>query len=911
LASNTGVDSGLKTTDGHAISLFNDGHGHIIGVYDADNNGITAGDKVAFALHVDAATGQVAVAQYVSLQHPDTHSNDEGIALGAGSVSVTVTATDGDGDHVTQSADISQTVVFEDDGPKVLSGHAAPVTIDEDDIFSPWSQGTSPYDGSGDGSGTEFPLGAAIASGSLNGLVDFGADGPAAGGGFGFTGTAAADLTAIGLSSKGAELSWMVQGNTLVGFADSNHNGAYNPFGDRTVMTVTLNASSGAFVVRQFDQLDHVAPPAGTSDQNTALQTHLGSGSVAGIDLGSVFQAKDGDGDTVTLTGKATVTVVDDVPQVFIAATGVSVVHDETAGNQNDDTNSASVAHQFDSLGLGAASLGYAHGNLPVVLFGSLPGTDEPRAAVLSLAVAAPGTDSGLKTTDGHEISLFKEGNLIVGRVDNANGTANPGGAIAFAVSVDQTGHISTAQYLSLQHPLAGNGSGGSYNEPVNLSDKINAVVTVTDFDGDTVSQSLAIGAKIVFEDDGPKVLSGHAAPVTIDEDDIASLLSQGTSPYDGSGDGSGTEFPLGAAIASGSLNGLVDFGADGPAAGGGFGFTGTAAADLTAIGLSSKGAELSWMVQGNTLVGFADSNHNGAYNPFGDRTVMTVTLNASSGAFVVRQFDQLDHVAPPAGTSDQNTALQTHLGSGSVAGIDLGSVFQAKDGDGDTVTLTGKATVTVVDDVPQVFITATGVSVVHDETAGNQNDDTNSASVAHQFDSLGLGAASLGYAHGNLPVVLFGSLPGTDEPRAAVLSLAVAAPGTDSGLKTTDGHEISLFEEGNLIVGRVDNANGTANPGGAIAFAVSVDQTGHISTAQYLSLQHPLAGNGSGGSYDEPVNLSGKINAVVTVTDFDGDTVSQSLAIGAKIVFDDDGPKVTAVAATGVTVALDETATT
>ncbi|TPK51724.1 DUF5801 repeats-in-toxin domain-containing protein, partial [Mesorhizobium sp. B2-5-2] len=346
LASNTGVDSGLKTTDGHAISLFNDGNGHIIGVYDANNNGVTATDKVAFALHVDAATGQVAVAQYVSLHHPDTSSNDEGIALGAGSVSVTVTATDGDGDHITQSADISQTIVFEDDGPKVLSGHAAPVTIDEDDIASLLSQGTSPYDGSGDGSGTEFPLGAAIASGSLNGLVDFGADGPAAGGGFGFTGTAAADLTAIGLSSKGVELSWAMQGNTLVGFVDSNHNGAYNGLSDRTVMTVTLNASSGAFVVRQFDQLDHVAPAAGTSDQNTALQTHLGSGSVAGIDLGSVFQAKDGDGDTVTLTGKATVTVVDDVPQVFITATGVSVVHDETAGNQNDDTSSASVAHQ-------------------------------------------------------------------------------------------------------------------------------------------------------------------------------------------------------------------------------------------------------------------------------------------------------------------------------------------------------------------------------------------------------------------------------------------------------------------------------------------------------------------------------------------------------------------------------------
>ncbi len=116
LANNTGVDSGLKTTDGHEISLFNEG-GLIVGRVDNADGTANAAGAAALALHIDAGTGQVAVAQFVSLQHPDTTSNDEGISLAAGSVSVTVTATDGDGDHVSQSADISQTVVFEDDGP--------------------------------------------------------------------------------------------------------------------------------------------------------------------------------------------------------------------------------------------------------------------------------------------------------------------------------------------------------------------------------------------------------------------------------------------------------------------------------------------------------------------------------------------------------------------------------------------------------------------------------------------------------------------------------------------------------------------------------------------------------------------------------------------------------------------------
>ena len=102
-------------------------------------------------------------------------------------------------------------------------------------------------------------------------------------------------------------------------------------------------------------------------------------------------------------------------------------------------------------------------------------------------------------------------------------------------------------------------------------------------------------------------------------------------------------------------------------------------------------------------------------------------------------------------------------------------------------------------------------------------------------------------------------------------MSIALAingGAGTDSGLKTTAGLEISLFLENGLIIGRVDNANGTSNASGQIAFAVALDQNGGMSVAQYLSLKHPIAGDGSNNSHDEPVNLGNLVKVVLTATD-------------------------------------------
>ena len=56
------------------------------------------------------------------------------------------------------------------------------------------------------------------------------------------------------------------------------------------------------------------------------------------------------DGDSVSLSGKFTVTITDDVPHADIDLRGGSVTVDETPGNQADDTTSSSVRNLFAAL---------------------------------------------------------------------------------------------------------------------------------------------------------------------------------------------------------------------------------------------------------------------------------------------------------------------------------------------------------------------------------------------------------------------------------------------------------------------------------------------------------------------------------------------------------------------------------
>ncbi len=257
-------------------------------------------------------------------------------------------------------------------------------------------------------------------------------------------------------------------GDTLVAYVN-NAFGGYQPLIDRTVFTLSLDHTTGAFQFKLYDQLDHVAPAPGTADHNTDLQGP--NGPVSGLDFGSLIVATDGDGDTVTLNGKLTIEITDDIPKITsFFETGDAVTIDETAGQQSNDTTLSLVSHQFDHVtnvghdpDMGNAPQ-FAANVAPIVAGSYVSGADDSAHAVLSLTISANGADFGLTTTDGHHIYLFNENGIIVGRIDGDGGGVAAGGSAAdvaaFAISINQFGQISVAQYLSIHN-----------NDPTNPND--------------------------------------------------------------------------------------------------------------------------------------------------------------------------------------------------------------------------------------------------------------------------------------------------------------------------------------------------------------------------------------------------------------------------------------------------------
>ncbi|MCJ8237261.1 DUF5801 domain-containing protein (plasmid) [Rhizobium sp. SSM4.3] len=790
--------------------------------------------------------------------------------------------TDFDGDSVVLKGAFSVTI--RDDVPE-LSGAKISRTVDEDDIRTSQSLGTSPADGQGDGSWTGGPgqngYGGAFIDGSLAGLVKGGADDTVK---FSFVDEDAARdaLEALGLKSKGQELSYDIRDGVLYAFDNAGpHQGVSYDNGDRLVFKLTLG-ENGSYTFELVDQLDHDTGKG----QNTDLQDGLPRGDVEAIDFGSIIKVTDFDGDSVVLKGAFSVTIRDDVPEAVARNTSATLVVDETSGQQNDDLGySLSLFNTVANKGTDPNMAAQYARQTNFVAADIDGGADDDVKVDWSLKLnGSNGLASGLMTTEGRSIMLFLEGDLIVGRYDSpsdGNTSVNSSDPAAFALHLSDNGTLSLVQYVSIRHDDPADhdehndaADGNLSTVLQTLAGKINAVLTVTDFDGDKAVSEIAIGDRIQFEDDGP-VASGAAVTKTADEDDLYNAQSQGTSP---DGDSELALLGLGfAATVRGSIGSVVNFGADGAAAGGGYLLAANAAATMMTLGLESKGGDLSYQVFGNAILAYVNGGNSAAFDSIFDRPVFSLELDPQTGDFVYRQYDQLDHVAGGA----ENTAL--HSASGSLTGIDFGAIIDAKDGDGDTVNLTGKLTINVVDDVPEVAIW-TDRTVTIDETDYRQNDDTTSQTVAAQFAGVLRVGSDIDMLQSPIfakdDVVDLSYVTGADENVTKSLTLQI--DNAASGVQTTSGQDIVLFLEGGLVVGRVGGAQGVA------AFAIAIDSDGGVSVAQYMSLKHPNTGNA-----DEGIDLTGKISAVFSVKDFDGDTVTKSVSIGNKIVFEDDGPTV------------------
>jgi T1SS-143 domain-containing protein len=193
----------------------------------------------------------------------------------------------------------------------------------------------------------------------------------------------------------------------------------------------------------------------------------------------------------------------------------------------------------------------------------------------------------------------------------------------------------------------------------------------------------------IEFYDDGPNA-NGTAQTDTVDEDGAPLSAGNPGGPSDVTADSRET----------GTVTGIFNAGADGLKT---FSLS-SLAADIAGLpALTSQGGTVLYNVTGNTLTAYVEvSNANGAgYNATDDREVFTLALSGTNNAtYTFVLLDQIDHAAPPAGTSVENNLT-----------LNLGSILRVQDNDNDPATAAAnKLVITLNDDSPVIDAGATNI---------------------------------------------------------------------------------------------------------------------------------------------------------------------------------------------------------
>ncbi|MGO4352362.1 DUF5801 repeats-in-toxin domain-containing protein [Rhizobium sp. RAF36] len=903
--------SGLFTTEGREIFLFKEGD-LIVGRYDVNGGTVTntGHDPAAFAISI-GNDGKVSVVQYVSLQNPDTLNADDQVAIKNGAVSATVTVKDGDGDTATASADISQQIRFQDDGPTIVVAGRNPffgVTADEtsgtqsdDQNSSSVFAGVANTGDDADRAGSAPLAYAQSQFGAISDVTAFGTDGAAK------IGAKAYSLTVVngtdsGLTTtEGKHIYLFMEGGIVVGRIGDTAEAAA---GGKAAIAVAIDAATGKVSTVEYLSLHH--GDAGSLNEAVA---------VADGSIRAVLTVTDGDGDKASASADISsgIQFRDDGPVVSLASSGVTVVTDESIGAQADDAGflkSLQLAGLFSgihdagndpqTLGIPVAFAQSASAVVtPSINFGA-DGAAVSGSVVYSLSVA-DGTDSGLKTTDGHKIYLFNENGFIVGRYDVQDGAVSSDvvahDPAAFALSIGQDGKLSVVQYVSLHNdnPLDAN------DQVAIKAGAITAVVTAKDGDGDTVSAGTDISQQIRFQDDGPSV-SVTRTPfvfgVTADETAGKQILSDDTNPlavfsavanvgHDSDNGGA----PL--AYAQSAVGALVDstnFGVDGAATAGAKVYSLAIVNGADSGLMTTDGQHIYLYMEGGIAVGRVGGAEGQA--------AIAIAIDPANGKVSTVEYLSLNH----GNTSNPNDAV-------SIAEGTVRAVLTVTDGDGDKASDSADISsgIRFLDDGPSVDLSVTGVKVIADESTGLQQNDTSALSVFSGVSNIGHDAdnagAPLAYAQSASAVVSSSIAFGADGAGSVAYSLSLSSSGVNSGLMTTEGKKIFLFSENGIVVGRVGDTVNAAKSGAA-AFAIAIDgQNGKLSTVEYLSIKHSDTTTGN----DLASITNAAIRAVVTVTDGDGDKATDSVSIGSQIQFQDDGPVLNKVS--GASLAEDDLA--
>ena len=686
----------------------------------------------------------------------------------------TFNAVDGDGDPVEGGVRVNVNV--RDDIPVItFVGRNFEVPEGEyDAMLSSQAVGASdlPLPGAVTVDESDFETDDTSAAGTVHFTVSFGADGPAVGGGKLYVLEArTGDATGLIDTATGQPV-LIAQGEdgNILGVVTINNVQV-------TVFEMSVIPTTGEIT---FDQKQGRAVRHPNADDDND------SVSIAKDVILLRLTATDGDGDAVSATvdvGRL-VSIADDGPSISQAADTVLLDEDALQGANADAQPPR--AGEVDAGGSASAS---ASGSI----------VDN-----VNWGADGFGRVTGVSWTGGSATLAANETSVTVFLNANAQLLGSNTGAV-LSLQVFANGNYT----VTLLDNLLIAGAGENLVSVLNNGFVFNAV----DRDGDPVEGGVRVNVNV--QDDIPVAVAERSVTATVAENDIRTPLSTGTSPNDGNADGSFTGDPVqsrGPATVSGSLVSLVSYGADGAAAGGGFGlsnvFTG-----LTAQNLTSAGAALIYSVNGNTLTATAGTG-------IAARTVFTLQLQ-SNGSYTFTLRAPIDH---PAGDGENTRTL------------DLSSAIVATDRDGDALVLRNALSITVIDDEPRVDLR--GAGTVAEDAAGTI---TGTWSVQMGADQPGavevrLGGQSHaigtpitvnvgGQAIGTLTVNVGGTWsfdpnPNLNNPNGVHFTFSIRATDADSDVES-DSHKITVTDGRNPSAGAAqtlaldEEALGNANATG------------------------------------------------------------------------------------------------
>jgi hypothetical protein len=289
----------------------------------------------------------------------------------------------------------------------------------------------------------------------------------------------------------------------------------------------------------------------------------------------------------------------------------------------------------------------------------------------------------------------------------------------------------------------------------------------------------------------------------------------------------------------------------------------------LDLVGPTASGLQTTVGNKPITLVEDSATSISGKYDSDGngtlDATAFTVTLSGTT--VTLRSFVALEHSNAPQGAGEDNTLDLNNL-------INVVATVSVADGDNDPLSQQS---------------TSLALSLTFNDT-----DPTLSITSPVAVGSIAVTEASGagGQATITAPSFTAGAVDGQTANTTYELALA---GGAATGLQTTAGNKpVTLVVDSvTSISGKYDSdGNGSLD---ATAFTVTLSGT-TVTLTSLVALEHSNAPQGAGE--DNTLDINGMINVVatVTVTDGDGDVISQQSTTsgGLQLTFNDTDPTLT-----------------